>query len=132
MKEVYLELNRELMGKSQKSPSLKMIENIIKLYEDLVVLYMLGNYRVENRIGIYRMIKRTTTHLYGKDMPPVTTVSPKLFFSKEIKRAVNLNKNLIGSLSDESTGESKEMDFLPEEKFNEIKWDLRSPLRDLK
>lgn len=126
MKEIYLEIKREMIDSPQKPPSLKMITSIIKHYEDLIILYMMGNYRVQTRSGVWQMIKRTNTSLYGKDIPPVTTISPRLYFSKEITKMVGENKNLLMRLKEDG-----EMQVLPEEKFNEIKWKLRNPLRDL-
>ena len=126
VKEVHLTLNRQSLKKTVDVPTQKTIKEILKIYEDLIILYLTTDHEVRTRIGKWYIIKKTFRHLFGKAIHPVTKYLPQITFSKKIKDVIEASTEQLDYLRDTHKIKSASQDH-----YQAVEWELKDPQRDL-
>lgn len=124
--EIRLDVVRRNYTKPEAVPSKKMIKEIIKSYEDLIVLYLTQDYRINTRMGKWGVAHRTIDSVFGVKSDPIDVFYPHLTFSKVVKASIDECKEQLKTMR-----ESEQLLSGSKEKFKIVEWKLKDPQRDL-
>ena len=123
--ELHLDVTRRTLDKDVVVPSKKIIKEIVKSYEDLIILYLTTDHTVFSRMGKWYIIKKTFDKAFGKNIYPVTKYLPQLRFSRTIRNVVEDSTEQLNYLRD-----TEKIVPASQDHFEVVEWKLKDPQRD--
>lgn len=106
-------------------PTVDVVKEVIKSYEDLIILYLTTDHTVMTRMGKWHVVYKTFTKMFGKDIHPITKYLPQLRFSKRIKEVIEASTDQLTYLRD-----NEKIVPASQDHYESVDWELKDPQRD--